>query len=181
MDLYGDIIQGIASFFEPVSSFPMSVPFILGISVGISLISLFLTKKFTDVEQLKTDMEEVKAWRDKFNEARKTNDPMLLQEVMDSQRRIMSIQSRMMTSRCKPMLLFYIPLLLIWAILGAIYGGAAVAILPFNVQDLLFFIDGWLGYNVPGAGFGLNLFSFYFLSSLGLGTLIRRASGLELM
>ncbi|MHA1962298.1 MAG: EMC3/TMCO1 family protein, partial [Candidatus Thorarchaeota archaeon] len=114
-------------------------------------------------------------------EARATNDPRLLQEVMDSQSRIMSLQGSMMSARCKPMLIFYIPFLLVFSVLGVLYGTNPVAILPFNAQNGLGFIEGWLGVNVPGSGFGMFFWSWYFLASLGLGNLIRKAGGLSVM
>lgn len=188
MDFFSDIMEWFASFLSPVVSFlspvstiPASGVFILFVSVLLTLISVGATNKLTDTEKLKADMEEVKEWQVKFKEARSSDDPQLLQEVMDSQSRIMSLQSSMMTARCKPMLLFYIPFLMVWSILGALYTTAPVIILPFNAQDVLWFIDGWLGVNVPGSGFGMFFWSWYFLCSLGLGNLIRKGSGISMM
>jgi uncharacterized membrane protein (DUF106 family) len=65
MDLWSDIVESIVSVFEPVSMMPYSAPFVILISVGISFISLILTKKFTDVEKLKANMEEINIWQQK--------------------------------------------------------------------------------------------------------------------
>ena len=181
MDLFSDIMAGFVSFLSPVSTIPASGIFILFVSVLLTLVSVAVTNKLTDTEKLKDDMEEVKVWQAKFKEARSTNDPQQLQEVMDSQSRIMSLQGSMMTARCKPMLIFYIPFLMVWAILGALYTTVPVIILPFNAQVGLGFIDGWLGVNVPGSGFGMFFWSWYFLCSLGLGNLIRKGSGISMM
>ena len=122
-------------------------------------------------------MEEIKKWREKLSVARKTMDPLLLQEVADQQSRIMRLNADLMSARMKPMCLFYIPFIIIFALLNTLYGGVAVAIIPFNAQKLLWFIDPWLGYPINGLGFGLYFWPWYFLSSLGLGNLIRKAFG----
>jgi uncharacterized membrane protein (DUF106 family) len=177
MDPWSDFIQYFAGILDPVSSLPLSAPFILGVSVSLALISIWATMRFTDVEKLKEDMEAVKQWREKFNTARKTMDPALLQEVSDEQSRIMRINASMMGARMKPMCIYYIPFVIIFAILNALYAAQPVAILPFNPQDFLSFLEPMMGVNIPGSGFGLYFWPWYLLSSLGLGTLIRRAFG----
>ncbi len=180
-DIFADIMGFIVSLFTPVMTIPNSSVFILIVSVFLALISIWATNRFTDQEKLKEDMEKVKEWQAKFNEARKSGDPKLLQEVMDSQSQIMRIQSSMMSARCKPTLIFYVPFLLIFSILAAVYGTSVVVIVPFNAQYLLPFLEGWIGFNVPGSGFGLTYFGWYMLSGLGLGNIIRRAAGQQVM
>lgn len=177
MDLWGDFIQSLASLLSPVDSMPWSAVFILFVSVSLAMISIWATNKFTDIEKLKAQMEEIKAWQQKFERARKTMDPLLLQEVTDEQSRIMRLNSEIMSARCKPMCIYYIPFLIVFAVLAALYSNQVVAILPFNAQEWLFFIEGWLGENVAGSGFGLYYWPWYLLSSLGLGNIIRRIAG----
>ena len=181
MDLWSDLVESIVALFEPVSKMPYSAPFVILISVGISLVSLVLTKKFTDVEKLKANMEEIKAWQQKFKLARESMNPVQLQEVMDHQQRIMRLNAEVMSARMKPMCLFYIPLFIIWGILQAIFTDTVVAIIPFNIQEALPFLVGMLGVNVPNSGFGLTFFTWYIMASFSLGTLIRKLSGIEIM
>ncbi len=180
-DIFADIVNFFAGLLNPVAAMPNSAVFIVIVSVSLAVISIVATKIFTDFEEMKADMEKVKAWQAKFQEARKTQDPRLLQEVMDSQSQIMGLQTKMMSARCKPMLIYYVPFLLVFAVLGAVYGNSVVAILPFNPQDALPFLEGYMGTNVEGAGFGMTYFWWYLLSSLGLGNLIRKAAGLQMM
>jgi uncharacterized membrane protein (DUF106 family) len=177
MDPFGDFIQFFVGILEPVSRMPLSAPFILGVSVSLALISVWATTKFTDVEELKENMETIKQWREKFDVARKTMDPALLQEVSDEQGMVMRLNASMMGSRMKPMCIYYIPFVIIFAILNAVYVAQPVAVLPFNPQDFLPFLEPMLGVNIPGSGFGLYFWPWYLLSSLGLGNLIRRALG----
>lgn len=177
MDPFGDFIQFFVGILEPVSTMPFSAPFILGVSVSLALISVWATTKFTDIAELKENMETIKQWREKFDVARKTMDPALLQEVSDEQGMVMRLNASMMGSRMKPMCIYYIPFVIIFAILNAVYVAQPVAVLPFNPQDFLPFLEPMLGINIPGSGFGLYFWPWYLLSSLGLGNLIRRALG----
>jgi len=129
MDLFGDILAFVVGLFEPVAHLPYSAPFVALVSVLLALISTWATRRFTNVEQMNTDMAEVKEWQAELSEARRTMDPVLLQKVSEKQGRIMTIQGRMMSARMKPMCIFYIPFIIIFGILNAVYGASPVAVL----------------------------------------------------
>lgn len=173
-----DIISAFFSFFnsllKPVATPPIAAIFIVAVGALLTLVSMAVTRRVSDVEQLQQDMETVKQWQAKFNEARKSQDPQKLQEVVDSQSQIYSIQGRMMGARCKPMLIFYVPFLLVFAILAALYGNSIVVILPFNPQKLLPFLEGFIGSSVPGSGFGMTFFWWYLLANFGVSSLMRK-------
>ncbi|TFH10778.1 MAG: DUF106 domain-containing protein [Candidatus Thorarchaeota archaeon] len=169
MDIFSDFIQ-------IVSTMPVSAITILLINIFLALISIAATNKFTDMEKMKADMEEVKVWREKMTVARKTMDSVLLDEVMKDQCRIMKINGAMMSARMKPMCVYYIPFLLVFYIMGAMFGNSIVAVLPFNIQKVLPFLDGMLGTATSG-GFGFSFYGFYLLAGLGLGNLIRKPFG----
>ncbi|MFW9795154.1 MAG: EMC3/TMCO1 family protein [Candidatus Thorarchaeota archaeon] len=175
MDLWSDFL----AIFGPVSVLPWSAVFVTLVAIGLALMSIWATRRFTDMERMQQNMEDINAWREKFNEARKTMDPILLQQVQEDQGRIMRLQSSMMTDRCKPMCVFYIPLILVFGIMNTIYGNSIVAVIPFNIQDVLPFLTGMIGAPTP-AGFGLSFYGFYFLVGLGLGNLIRKPFGLSM-
>ncbi|NWF97213.1 MAG: DUF106 domain-containing protein [Candidatus Thorarchaeota archaeon] len=182
MDVLGDIASLTMQLLDLVSRPPYSAVFVAFVSVLIALFSTWSTVRFTDMEQLRSDMAEVKAWQQKLGAARKTMDPVLLQEVMDGQSHIMTIQARMMSARMKPMCIFYIPFIIIFWMLSLLYQGTPVAILPFNAQKWLFFIDGWLGTSqgVTG-GFGLYFLTWYLIVSFSFGSLIRKWAKLDYM
>ncbi len=150
------LISGLFQTMEPmailIDELPYSAIVIVIISIIVSIISAWTTRRFTNVEQMKSDMAELKAWQQKLMLARKTKDPILLQEVTDDQSRILTIQARVTSSRMKPMCIFYIPLILIWYAMGALYGAHPVVILPFNIQKVLPFVEGWIGTSVGVTG-----------------------------
>jgi len=163
-------------FIQIFSTMPFSAITILVVNVFLALISIAATNKFTDMEKMKAGMEEVKIWREKMNVARKTMDPVLLDEVMKDQGRIMKINGSIMSARMKPMCVYYIPFLIVFGIMGALFGNSIVAVLPFNIQKVLPFLEGMLGTATHG-GFGFSFYGFYLLVGLGLGNLIRKPFG----
>ena len=90
-----------------------------------------------------------------------------------------------MTNRCKPSLIFMIPFMLIFTVLRGFYslpdgGDMIVAILPFNIQKVLPFLDGMLG-TATVAGFGMTYWGFYFLVGLGMSSILQRIMGTQVM
>lgn len=169
MDLLSDFIL-------LATSMPWSVVTILAVNFLLMFISIFATNKFTDVEKTKANMEEIKVWQEKMKAARKSMDPAELQEVMDEQGRILRLNSEIMSSRMKPMCIYYLPFLAIFAIMGALFGNSIVAVVPFNIQKVLPFLTGYIG-RPTSLGFGLTFYGFYLLVGLGLGNLVRRPFG----
>jgi uncharacterized membrane protein (DUF106 family) len=172
MQILNDLLQ-------LITTIPGSAIFIALVSITLALVSIWATRKFTDMDKMQADMAEVKEWQERFKKARESMDPVELQEVMDDQGRIMRLNTSMMTARMKPMCVYYIPFIIIFGILNAIFGNTVVAILPFNIQKALPFFVGYLGDPTAG-GFGLSFYGFYFLVGLGLGNIIRRPFGLSM-
>jgi len=179
MDPWSDFLLFFASIFAPAAVMPWSVITILLVNFLLMFISIAATNKFTDVEKTKTNMDEIKAWQDKMKAARKTMDPIALQEVMDEQGRIMRLNSELMGARMKPMCIYYIPFLIIFALMGALFGNTIVAVIPFNIQKILPFLTGLIG-RPTAVGFGLNFYGFYLLVGIGLGNLVRKPFGQSL-
>lgn len=158
---------------------PGSTILIMLVSIGLSLISIWATRRFTDMEKMQQDMEDIKEWQERLKRARQSMDPIELQQVQEDQGRILRLQGSMMTSRMKPMCVFYLPLIIVFYIMNTIYGGSIVAVIPFNIQDVLPFLTGMIG-APTSAGFGLSFYGYYFLVGFGLGNLIRRPFGLTM-
>jgi uncharacterized membrane protein (DUF106 family) len=176
MDPWSDFIQFMVNLFAPVATPPYAGVFIVVINILLALVSIAATNRLTDMDKMKENMAEVKAWQDKLKEARKTMDPVMLQELSEQQGRIMRLNSSMMTERMKPMCVFYIPLILVFSILNALYAGTLVVTIPFNIHVALPFLEGMIGAPVQG-GFGLTFIAWYFMVGLGLGNLIRKPFG----
>ncbi|MHA1958909.1 MAG: EMC3/TMCO1 family protein [Candidatus Thorarchaeota archaeon] len=171
MDLLGDILVSLQTL-------PFSAPFIVLVSIFLALISIWATKRFSDIEATQEKMEEIKRWREEFNEARSTMNQIQLEKLMAEQSRIMKLNTEIMSDRCRPMCYTYLPIIAIFLALSSFYGLLPVVILPFNPQKLIPFFDGWLGVTLSSGAFGLYFWPWYILSSVGLGNLVRRAFGI---
>ena len=54
-----------------------------------------------------------------------------------------------------------------------------MVVLPFNIHKVLTFLEGMIGYGVPG-GFGMTFWGFYFLVGLGLSSIVQRILGTQM-
>ena len=76
--------------------------------------------------------------------------------------------------------------MLIFTVLRGFYswpaagGDMIVAILPFNIQKVLPFLDGMIGTSTL-AGFGMTYWGFYFLVGLGMSSILQRIMGTQVM
>ena len=55
-----------------------------------------------------------------------------------------------------------------------------VAVLPFNIQKVLPFLEGMIGMSTV-AGFGMTYWGFYFLVGLGMSSILQRIMGTQVM
>ncbi len=181
-----DLLAGIMDALQIFATPPFAPILIVLVSVTVSSISNLGMRKFADMRRLKRYQAEIKQYQEMQKEAEKTQNAKLLKKVKRRKAYIDRIQREMMTERCKPSMIFMIPFLLVFTFLRSFYHDpiadvdVIVAVLPFNAQKLLPFIDGMIGHPV-GAGFGMTFWGFYFLVGLGLSSILQRIMGTQLM
>jgi len=137
---------------------PYATFFILGLAALISLLTSLVNRLLTNPEKSKVARTEVNDWNKELREARRKNDKKAIEKLMKRQQYIMQLQTKMMWSSMKVSLLFLIPLLLMWQLLGGFYSGRAIAIFP------------GVGADLPIPLFNSSLVWWYLLSSLLSGT-----------
>ena len=173
-----------ATTFAVFKSPPFAAFFIMFVSLSISTISNLAMKRFTDMRRLNRYQLEIKQFREMEQKAQKTQNEKLLKKVKRRKSYIERIQREQMSARCKPSLMFFIPFIIIFAILRGFYSTSGVddivAVLPFNIQKVLPFLVGLAGRPVA-AGFGLSFYAFYFLVGLGLSSILQRMMGTQVM
>ncbi len=180
MDIFSDIILAIQAIMGPLMIIPGSTVFIVIVGVGINIISIYAMKRLVDMEEVRQITTTVKEWQEKWKRARKTGDAILMEEVMAQQGRVMALQGKLATIRMKPMCYTYIPILIVFFLLSAVYGALPVAILPFNAHKVLPFLSNSIGVEIPGVGFGLYYWTLYVLASIPLGGVLRRVFGVDI-
>jgi len=145
---------------------PYSTFFILSFSCLISLLTTSVNRRFTNPEKSRAWRKEISDWNKELRDARKSKDKKILEKVMKKQQYIMQLQSKMMWQSMKVSLLFLVPLLLMWQILGGMFGANPIAYFP-GVGSILV---------VPIINLQFNsLFWWYLLCSLLFGTVFQHA------
>ena len=181
-DLIGAFIR---EFLTLVHDPPYSGVFITFVSITISTISNLAMKRFADMRRLRRYQLEIKQYQELQRKAQETQNEKLLRKVKRRKAYIDRIQKEMMTSRCKPYMIFIIPFIAIFTLLRGFYtdstgAPSVVAVVPFNIHKVLPLVG--FGVGVPtAAGFGMFFWSFYFLVGLGLSSILQRAMGTQLM
>jgi uncharacterized membrane protein (DUF106 family) len=135
-------------------------------TIFILLISTVMTLIVSLVYRLATNIEEYKEWtikstllRRELMKAMQSGNKRLVEKLQKDQQESMKAQTRMQAQRLKLTLFFMIPFFALWQILGSFYGNNIVAIMPFDL---------------PYVGTYLNLFWWYFFSSMFANVLISR-------
>ena len=184
-DLFGDFMTWFRLVFEFVQYPPYSAIFIMFVSLFVSTLSNLAMRRFTDMRRLNRYQAEIKAHQAMEKEAKKTQNEKLMKKVKRRKAYIDRIQRKQMGDRCKPSLLFLIPFMLIFTVLRGFFTTPAgteviVAVLPFNIQKVLPFLNGMLGTGTL-AGFGMTYWGFYFLVGLGMSSILQRIMGTQVM
>jgi len=161
--------------FEVLQNIPFSTIFLFLLAALISMLTSLTNRLLTNPEKSKAVRKEVSEWNKELQEARRAGDKKRLEKVMKKQSQILQLQSKMMWQSMKVTLIFIVPLIIIWSILGGFYtNNASQPPTPIPIAYL------------PGVGpvFQVVIFSFssllwwYFLCSMLFGTLFSHVLGI---
>jgi uncharacterized membrane protein (DUF106 family) len=151
---------------------PNSTLFILGLAALIALLTTAVNRLMTNPEQSKSVRREVSEWSRELRQAQRNGDKKTVEKLMKKQQYIMQLQTRMMWNSMKVSLLFIVPLLIMWDILGGFYTD------PTTHKAIpIAYLPG-IGANLPLPIFSSSLIWFYLLCSLLCGTAFSHLLGL---
>jgi len=145
---------------------PYSTFFILSVATGISLLTTLANRFLSNPEKAKAVRKEVGEWNKELREAQRNKDKKTVEKLMKKQQYMMQLQSKMMWQSMKVSLLFLVPLLLMWQLLGGFMAGVDIAIFP------------GVGSVLPIPFFNTPLIWWYLLSSLLFGTVFSHVFGI---
>ena len=178
-----DLFAALVAWFEIFRTPPLSGILITLVSLGVTLTSNTAMKHFTDVRRQRRYQLEIKQYQDMLKQAKKSQDEKLARKIRRRKAYIDRIQKEMLGARCKPLLMFFIPFMMIFYLLSGFFtvGGVQqiVAVVPFNFEKIMPWVVGLIGYPTAG-GFGLYYVWFYMLVGLGLGQILQRMMGISL-
>jgi uncharacterized membrane protein (DUF106 family) len=149
-----------------LQTIPYATLFICGLAALISLLTTSVNRLMTNPEQSRSVRREVGEWSKELRQAQRDKDKKAIEKLMKKQQYIMQLQTKMLWQSMKVSLLFIVPLLLMWQVLGGFYGARAIAYLP------------GIGANLPLPIFSSSLIWFYLLSSLLFGTTFSHLLGM---
>ena len=185
----------LTNFIDFIHSPPGAALFIMFVSLSVSTMGNLAMRRFTDMRRLNRYQAEIKQFQEMEKEAKRTGNEKLMKKVKRRKAYIDRIQREQMSTRCKPSLIFLIPFMLIFTFLRSFYswgagvGDRIVAVLPFNIQYALPFLQNMLGTSaiqIDGVwytlgGFGMTYWGFYFLVGLGMSSILQRIMGTQVM
>lgn len=151
---------------EILLDIPFSTIFILLLAVAITSLTSLANRLLTDPEKSKAWRKEITEWNSELRKAKRNGDKKRVEKLMKKQQQILQLQSKMMWQSTKVMLMFFVPLIIIWQILGGDYGSTSVAYFP------------GIGPNLPIPLFSNSLVWWYMLCSFLFSTVFSHLFGL---
>jgi uncharacterized membrane protein (DUF106 family) len=158
------------SMSEILQSIPNSTIFIFLLATAISLLTSLVNRLLSNPKQTKAVRKEVSEWSSELRKAQKEGDKKTAEKLMKKQKQIMQLQSKMMWQSMKVTLIFFVPLLIIWQVLGQFYiaNGKPVSVAYFP----------GFGATLPLPFFNISLIWWYLLCSLFFGTIFTHVFGI---
>ncbi|MHA1220202.1 MAG: EMC3/TMCO1 family protein [Candidatus Heimdallarchaeota archaeon] len=153
---------------------PGSTYFIILFNVIIAILMSLLTRALINVDKISRHQKEIKIHNQNKKKAMEVADKKLWQKVQRREEYIKKIQSEMMIQQMKPMLVYFIPITMIFFLMRTAFLNIPVAWMPFRFPEIWIIISNLKYYE------GLTYMGFtgwYFLTSIGLGNYVRRFMG----
>ncbi|MCX8204599.1 MAG: EMC3/TMCO1 family protein [Candidatus Nezhaarchaeota archaeon] len=129
------IRQALGPWAEP----PLSAVTIVAVCSVLTLIHFGTQRAMVNVKELAEHYREVAEWRKEFFKARRTGDHKLMAKLMKRQAYINKLSAEIAAKMTKPMLIYIIPLWIIFLILYNVFQGNVVYF-PLLNQGLPFWI-----------------------------------------
>ena len=106
------------------------------IAVALQFFYAFLRLKLTDLQKLKRAMKEVNEWRKEYMDAIRKQDKNRIEKLREKQEYMNRLNMEVMQMNFRPMMVFMVPMLIVWwAILPQVFGHT-VAVSPISLNIL---------------------------------------------
>jgi uncharacterized membrane protein (DUF106 family) len=158
-----DIVAWFVRSLTPYIPVPQSTLFTVAVAIALGLTSSTVARLLVDYDMIRSSMREFQAWRKDMDKARKANDNQAIAKLTKKQQAMTKLQARASMEQFKVTAVTFVPFLLLWYLLNAVFGGHVVAKAPFPL---------------PLVGTQLNFISWYFLSSFAVNFPIMRLFGI---
>jgi len=163
MTFINDIMAWFVTVLSPYNHVPLSTLFTIGVAIALGLASSTAAKLLVDYDMVKNSMREFQNWRKELDKAKKANDNQTMSKLMKKQQAMTKLQARASMEQFKVTGVTFVPFLIIWWILEAVFGHNVVAVAPWPL---------------PIVGTQLNFIAWYFLSSFSVNFPLMRLFGI---
>jgi len=116
--------------FEILQTIPASTIFLFSLAALISLLTSLTNRLLTNPEKSKAWRKEIADWTKEMRAAQREGDKKRLEKIMKKQKQIFQLQSKMTWQQMKVTLIFFIPLIIVWQVLGGFLAGRNIAYFP---------------------------------------------------
>ena len=159
----GFIVEYVKTALKPYRQIPQATLFTMGIAIVLGLTSSSAAKLLVDYDMIRKNNREFQAWRKEIDAAKKANDNQTVSKLMKKQQAMTKAQAKASMEQFKVTAVTFVPFLLLWYLLNAVFAGQVVAVSPWPL---------------PLAGVNLNFVSWYFLSSFAVNFPMMRLFGI---
>jgi uncharacterized membrane protein (DUF106 family) len=164
------LVQFLRDALSGFTEIPASTLFIAAVAILVGLGTNLLNKKLVNFDRIRETRKQFDAWRRQLNDAKKKNDKQAIGKLMKKQQAMMRVQSQVQMETMKPTLFLFIPLILMWQILGVVFPSTLiVARSPFLIPWPAISFIGWTG---PFQDF--TFVAWYILSSFSVSLPLSR-------
>jgi len=182
--LTGPIFGALNSLFSPVVNYFGPVLTVMLIAIIVAFITTLATKLLVDQGRLTFLQREMKEFNQEMMSARKSNDPKAMEKVQKKQMEFMSLQKEMMFMSFKPMLVTYVPIILIyyWMFQSQLLNHTMVNLPQFAYYVLLVPLWHAIPYSIvhiPLDPYSVSWFGWYFLCTLVISQIFRKLMGVK--
>jgi uncharacterized membrane protein (DUF106 family) len=106
------------------------------IAVALQFLYAFLRLKLTDLQKLKRAMKEVNEWRKEYMDAIRKQDKNRIEKLREKQEYMNRLNMEVMQMNFRPMMVFMVPMLIIWWVILPQVFGHTVAVSPISLNIL---------------------------------------------
>lgn len=106
------------------------------IAVALQFLYAFLRLKLTDLQKLKRAMKEVNEWRREYMDAIRKQDKNRIEKLREKQEYMNRLNMEVMQMNFRPMMVFMVPMLIIWWVILPQVFGHTVAVSPISLNIL---------------------------------------------
>jgi len=143
-------------FVEP----PLGAVFVFILAFVACLISSGVQRLMIDVKVVRQQARELSKWRKELLKATRARDMKAVERLMRKKPYIDKLQATYTAQTLRPVIVYFVPLLILFWLFSGVFGNAGIAYLPIIGRPVPFWV-------------------WYFLSSLAISPILQRVLNLD--